>query len=382
MAAQERHTALFDLYVLGTISKEEEKEMHLLIKENPALKLEFESHKLLVDGIKLARKEELKDYLKEHGKVEYFQNIWGKKWRSASAIIVLLFTASFFAVQYLSKRANTEMAHKDDFKKEKKLEQKESKNKEVVANKPQEQDESPTEELDIEESKSLKNTEKFKKEFEILDEITYENEDIILAEADFYEKENRGAPSKLKERYKNDKAPETENAELPIVEEKKLFDTALVVVSNRKTSTSYFRNEKTSTQMVSKSNKKAPKGLENKKKAENKDVLDQETVLVDDKEDDKLESFKDTIATVQEPKTKPIIINIEIWKSPINFKGYQYQSKLKVYGVNKESILIIKHQEQLYLKINNKYCKIIKSSQYLPYNYITDITLIELLDGY
>ena len=367
MASKERHIELFDKYVLGTITKAEEKEMHLLIKNDPELELEFKTHKLLAEGIKLARKEELKDYLKEHGKVEYFQNIWGKKWRSASAVIVLLFTCSFFIAQYLSKKAANEMtvANKEDVLKTEKT-------KEQPGSNPIEKP--ITEESDItlnnsrnitQESLDYKNIEVFEDAELIASDAMDTNRFVVEGEPYFKKPVTSNKSEELKKEYKD----------LPIAEEKKLFDTTFIaqVYSSRITDKKDNTQSEAGTEIVQSKarNASAKNNVELKEKESLEATKEQ---MVKDTIDAELKNEKDL-------DLEPNSIFVEFWQSPLNFKGYQYQSALKLYGVKSESISIIQYDYILYMKVSDQYCKIVKSKEYLPFKFIKDINLIQKLNG-
>ena len=372
MATQERHIELFDKHVLGTINKEEKKELARLIENKPELELEFKTHKLLAEGIKLARKQELKDYLKEHGKVEYFQNIWGKKWRSASAVIVLLFTCSFFLVQYLSKKASKDMAiaNKEEIIKPK--QSKEDSNSSIL-------NEPITENKDIAsiQKKDAETGSPKKSRIEILDEsdLTYNddrsNDTTLFKSLEDVEYEEIKVDAEKK-------VPQKENKviDIPIAEERKIHDTTLIAqVYNkdiRLKVTTLSQNEIQNAKVLSKVGKAKSKSNSSRKN---------EVSL----EDAGNNMIKDTLIAsdeVDRDKTKyKIAIAVEFWQSPINFKGYQYQTVLKIYGVKKEDVSVIQYNNILYLKVKNKYCRLIKSKEYLPFKYIKDKDLIQKLNG-
>jgi hypothetical protein len=358
MGTREEYIELFDKYSLGTITKAEEKKMRFLIQENLELKLEFKSHQLLVEGIKLARKEELKDYLKEHGKVEYFQNIWGKKWSSISAVIVLLFTCSFFAVQYLSKKAAKEMAvaNKENISQIEEPKQ----NAEKPAT---EKKEEPLELENLANSKSkdklVRNNELLVQEDAFVDDTSgiFADEIAIILNSDVANAKPQTIAKKRKENKK-------EYRELPVAEERKIFDT--LFFAEAPSSREYKFLDKESTTSAEMSTKFST--FKNKE--------DLEDSLKGNKHKE-----RDTALFEEEPITKPAPIPVEIWQSPLNFKGYQYVTKLKIYGVNKESISFINYAHEIYLKVNSQYCKLIKSKEYFPFKFITDQNLINKLNG-
>src|SRR5690606_177262 len=68
------------------------------LKTEPELAEELEMHRLLVEGIKEHRKEELKAYLQEKGRVRFMGNPWSKTWTWASAAILVAFGIIYFTI--------------------------------------------------------------------------------------------------------------------------------------------------------------------------------------------------------------------------------------------------------------------------------------------
>lgn len=341
MENQERHTELFDKYVLGTLTKAEEAELHALIENDSKLKLEFESHKLLVEGIKLARKEELKDYLKEHGKVEYFENIWGQKWRKASVVIVAVFLAAFFTVEYIKKQP---VNQNPVAQKEKNQEKEEFSTQKELEEKP----------LREEPPKQLKTKE----------EVSEEED---LANFDFEEQGQTNFRDTLQKEAEELIQPKMESSSKDpmekIAQERKLLDTTLVafiavVEPTIGKDDVVVRMSESSTQKKAEVKKKSKSTADESIET---DVLKEEGL--------------------KERAKKSVKIPIELWQSPIHFKGYQYQEKLKLYGVSIDKIKLISLNNTLYIKIGEQYSALQKSTEYLPFKFITNPSIIAQLNA-
>ncbi|MDB4347734.1 hypothetical protein OAB01_03655, partial [Bacteroidia bacterium] len=75
-------------------------------------------------------------------------------------------------------------------------------------------------------------------------------------------------------------------------------------------------------------------------------------------------------------------ISVEYYKSPLNYKGYTYDERLKkiiVYGLKETKSTLLKYQNVLYLKNGTDYYKMIPTTQYLRFNKVTDQNLISKL---
>lgn len=99
-------TELFDRYLTGQMTEVEEREFLDQLNNDPALKQAYENHRALVAGIREARREELKDYIKQNAKIRYIGNVWGPKWVISSAAIVVILVSAFFIVEYVVKPNN------------------------------------------------------------------------------------------------------------------------------------------------------------------------------------------------------------------------------------------------------------------------------------
>ena len=94
---------VFDRYLTGQMTEVEEREFLAELEKDPALKQNYEAHRAIVAGIREARKEELKDYIKQNAKIRYLGNIWGQKWIISSAAIVTVLITAYFVIEFIAK---------------------------------------------------------------------------------------------------------------------------------------------------------------------------------------------------------------------------------------------------------------------------------------
>lgn len=347
MENQERHTELFDKFVLGTLTKAEEKELNELIEKDSKLKLEFESHKLLVDGIKLARKEELKEYLKEHGKVEYFENIWGPTWRKASIAIVAIFVGAFLVVEFLIKNPGTTNP--------------------VATKEKSEKVNNASEEEPLSDPSGMKEDEYVKHELNeekiVMDSpLDKDQEALFKDKGDSTLAQMEESEDTEIAKYKPAGQMDDFDMEQNIAEEKKLLDTTFiaVVVPTINLSESSIQQTKESA-LRTRQTTESDKAKTLKKSAG--DAVD-------------------TLSKELKNEVKQTTISVSLWQSPIHFKGYRYQENLRIYGVAMNDLRLISYNKTLYIKIGEQYAPLIKSPEYLPFKFITDKTLIEHLNAY
>ncbi len=99
---------VFDRFLTGQMSEVEAKEFLQQLESDPALREAYEWHRNMVAGIREARREELKDYIKKNANIKYIGNIWGRSWVMTSAAILVIMFASYVAVEYFMNSGNNE----------------------------------------------------------------------------------------------------------------------------------------------------------------------------------------------------------------------------------------------------------------------------------
>jgi hypothetical protein len=92
----------FDRYVTGQMSEGEKAVFLEELDRDPALKAAFDTYINIVAGIRDARRDELKDYLKRNTKIRYIGNVWSRSWVIASAAIVTIFLGAYVMLNYYS----------------------------------------------------------------------------------------------------------------------------------------------------------------------------------------------------------------------------------------------------------------------------------------
>lgn len=94
------------------------------------------------------------------------------------------------------------------------------------------------------------------------------------------------------------------------------------------------------------------------------------------------EKAMDTNAVAKVPAKKvtneTIAVQIEFWKSPINYKGYRFDTKnLMLYGVDKQTkVYIYKLEDKWYMKMGEMYYELITDNQFHTYKILEDESII------
>jgi hypothetical protein len=258
-----------------------------------------------IEAIKIHRKEQLKTILQESSKTVYIKNEWGKKWTLASASVIVFFISLFAIVKFILPTN---------------LEQPIATEKTQT---PKANDDITMDPVPITEPVVEKNT-----PFE--SQIS-EDEDPTLEGLAFDDTEENLKPDSLYDTMENsNKAIASlppSNADL--IEDdilvEKLISTKSFVVQDVSLSFDESQTE-------SKRKKLSLKGT-------------------------KSEVSSSTDSSLITEKAGSKSIKVEFWESPINFKGYSYQtlSGLKLYGFNLDGKIQFKELDgRLYLFFNSK----------------------------
>lgn len=101
-------TDVFDRYLTGKMTEVEEREFLAQLEKDAALNQAYQFHRNIVAGIREARREELKDYIKQNAKIRYIGNVWSTKWVMASAAVITLFFLSYIVIEYVVKPNSAE----------------------------------------------------------------------------------------------------------------------------------------------------------------------------------------------------------------------------------------------------------------------------------
>jgi hypothetical protein len=124
---------VFDRYLTGQMDAAETKEFLQQLDTDPAFREAYEWHRNVVAGIREARREELKDYIKKNANIKYIGNIWGRSWVMTSAAILVIMFASYVAVEYFMNTGNNEPTAEQQSKDSGKTDTKGNENKDGIA---------------------------------------------------------------------------------------------------------------------------------------------------------------------------------------------------------------------------------------------------------
>jgi len=111
------------------------------------------------------------------------------------------------------------------------------------------------------------------------------------------------------------------------------------------------------------------------------ELINSVVVSVNYLEDQTKNSYKDSLlARVSgvDNKVQPKMMNVEFWKSPLNFKGYKMSTyRLTLFGLPfSENLKLYKFNDNIYLKIDSKYYQFVYTNDFDGYKLITDEALI------
>lgn len=294
-----------------------------LLKDSK-FKEEVDLQAQIIKQIEVEREAELKAYIAEHSKVNYFQNTWGNRWTLASAAIFIIFVSAFFIMKYYSPETNSRTivlespeettigpAHSDS------VTQLDS-GTYVIENS------GPPSSLQLEEAVPLP-TEEFR-------EIEEDQEDA-MAETEVFNQDTEAivAPSSTK-RVRTDENVAVQEDEITVKKDQKLGSKNFIVTT-----------------------------------------LSPGFLLMDDA--DSTEGNKD-----KEIGTRAQLV--EFWSSPVNFKGYFYSSSvLKLFSINESANLDFKELDnRLYLSINGTFYYLEKNGSYNKFVAVTNSKLLQVLN--
>lgn len=316
------------------------------MRTEPDFALRVELQEALIEELRVAREAELRQLLKEQGKVNYIQNMWSTPWVYASAAIVAGFLILFVVLKYYVPTneyplvQNTESVSDEgdpDEAPDQDLPQSEVQNNAVQS------DTSTTGTAD-----SL---------VPIVDEAPemVEDEEVPAQEFAVKKTKNQDLTSLRKE---SDKIQVDDDVE---VKRDKMLESrsvkVLLIGATTAKAPAAVEVETSSTETVS---KKTKKGLFKKDKEETADDAAGEAV--------------------QAPSER--ILKVELWESNVNFKGYLWDKEtLLLYDIRTEENLTFKeYNGQLYMKRGSKYYQLKRSAKFEGYVPLTDSAILKSLE--
>ncbi len=94
------------------------------------------------------------------------------------------------------------------------------------------------------------------------------------------------------------------------------------------------------------------------------------------------DSLLQKVSGIKDEKNIPKqFINIELWQSPLNYKGYKMSKyKISLYGIDSfEGLKVYAADDDIYVKHGNIVYKLENSSEFRPYEHITEESIINRL---
>lgn len=299
------------------------------MREDAQFAYDVQVQRLIYEQIKEHRKEELKQFLAREGEVKYIQNIWGTKWLYASAAILLFFTGFYFVIEYVIKPGQPS-------------------EESAVGQEEIKQELSDTNRL----SKSLTDTyEEQKTRSNASDTIP----DLAYGEIDKPITEDILSESGAVWQDEHVLGNETDSVSF--------YDSEDYVVGDEKLTSKKYSIYPILSSVQENSSKKpsAPK------KGDLNEPENEETQRIE--------------KTITETKEQ-LQLNVEFWKSPVNFKGYSYQKGVLVlFGIDPSETLYFAQNERgmLFMKRNGVWYSFQSNVKDKAFNKVTDSETLKLL---
>jgi len=344
------HIDLFDRYLRDELSPVEKSGFEKRLTEDTAFAEAFRVYNILVEGIRDHGKQELKNYLKAHGKVHiHGSSFWQGKTRYAAAAAVLLAIGVFAVITYYIRPNGAPEMALENLKEEQAL--MDTSNIQLLP---------PAIAEAIENKRAGDMESPVVSERELRDEV-YHNADAApeslasgtVEAAPVMEEKNEWKDEQYgKYKYKSAE-------DIFIAEEKKLKDTTLLIP----VLWASFDDEetmKTQTSIIKKNTNDGGYAGENRKKTKSMAKIPANASnnanmgTADDVKSFKTDSIslnsKPTLAEKdKEANGKPM--HIEYWQSPVNFRGYKYiGNTIQIYGLASSNVKLYIYNNIIYLK--------------------------------
>ncbi|MBC7425107.1 MAG: hypothetical protein H7321_01125 [Bacteroidia bacterium] len=333
MKENQDQIGLFDDYLLNRMTSGERFAFEEKLDSDNDLKIEFNTHALLVSAIKESGKDELKAHLKANFKKP--ATLVVSKWIYASAAVILLFGCLYFINN--SQRLDISQ---------------EKTNPEAIAEpvKPDTIIPENKEEIVLNENKEKANA--------IMEEVEASPAPIMMddrADNDMPMANNSPADGKM---TVNKEEMRSEEFSPDVFSDRKTYDTTLAV--NNIYSATVFTNSQYS---LNKDVVKKPgeKQLEEKAKPSSVERKKSKSDVDDNNNPDKYK--------------------VEEWESPVNFKGYNFtDGTIKIFSIKLDHI--VEYNLNLYLKSKEGSWYLINQTvKFLPLNEVTDQTIKTILEN-
>jgi len=382
MKAGREEIEKFDAYLFGGMDEDEQLLFESSLATDEDLAQEFELHQLITEGISAEKEARFRAVLDQQRQDTFIgANTWGKKFTIASAAIVAM---GFLAVLFAMYRTNNPL---------KKLAITET---EQVDSEPIEQNNKVSKkEADIKANERQEDVKVSAPEEEILrvveDDIADENEMAnneleVDSDEELEFNHDLDANDKRDEKWSPVKAESTDGVTRELENE----DDAVVIAKDRLLSKETIVIEERQFSAVPSARKvdaitlSSAESSKSKKRFSKKSVESKvNNTPVDSAEKTDKEKLRVGYLDTTNVAKRKERIAVEYYKSPLNYKGYSYNERLKqisVYGLSTTNSKLVKYQNVLYLKNGENYYKMIPTSTYIKFNKVTDSILIRTLN--
>lgn len=352
MKREIKHIEEFDLYLKNKLSVEDKAAFENKLANDSDLTNEFEFYQLVIEGIKESERRALKAHIQANKSSMFWgQNIWPKKMTYAAAAVIALFVGLYVVIKQQDLSPEKSMAITESqapVKNETAATEKNADSSNVVSSKDIVVNSKPNA-ID---------------QFEIVQENNL-NDDAVDLEFRAELAESPNASVETYNDYDGKKDQET------VLSEIKLKDTtfllALLVkpeivsdlmLSNQVESTRAYKYK----HLPKNDNNQAPVSKESKKQS--KFYTDTNTRT------DATVFTKNKAGSTEKTVTQ---LNVEFWKSPVNFKGFSYDNKaLKLYGVDQNAIRYYFVNNKIYLRMDGTVYEVNFCPESCPFVSIND----------
>ena len=413
MSDDNRHTEQIEQYLNGELKGKEKEAFKRRLETDPDFAAEVTMHQAIIEGIADARREELRAFIKQNAKPRDVQPAY-TRWVVASAAAVVFAVGLYAVFNFYSTAENDNTLAENKQKQEQPPEVFEDKATEdttisaygnanglvteeqpaapeiaVIEDEPlfthdlneQQPSSAPLKERDF--NQSAKQVELSLRKDEDKDGVddkfdTEEFDENLVVEDFGMEEKIDAAPKKLA-------APKSE--EIKVAKDIKLYDTTIVMQQFTAPSNAFNVTSPTTLNFTNAPNLVGTYNWEfgdeadslNKttlKTNENKNVITLKATVADTT--DKITENKDKASTKE-----VLPVNIQFWKSPVNYKGYSFNGKnLKLYGMDKQTkVYIYRLSGNWYMKMGDFYYTLNPDNQFHTYKRLEDTFIIKQLES-
>ena len=364
MKARREEIELFDLYLQDALGKEERLLLESKLATDEELAEEFELHKLITAGIASEKEQRFREVLRQQREDTFIgNNTWGKKFTLVSAAVVLIGMLVMVYATYLNYNPGASPLAKKNQIDTPATEQKSTQQKESQR---EENTENPIAKLERDaDSKELsiqENVEEEVQEDDITNEIRDAAENRIVTPTDAGQTSFDNIPAIENIDFEDD--------DVEVVKKDKLEGQEVLYAKVVAVAESITLQEVTTTKSAEKLVARTSKKIKTKanQSEEAKEEADEASTPVKTKSNSSVDSTQK--------------YTVQYYNSPLNYKGYKYNSKTKtiqVYGMKGVESQLIMRANVLFLKNGEDYFIITPNKEFSPLNKLSNQDLINQL---